>query len=54
MTQKELIDKCNEYVLDCGSDCEKACIAYYNKYKTSPFFDDVIHPERYTDEEIEV
>lgn len=56
MTNKELIDYCTgvESAL-CGRRCpyeDKECDAYFDKYKSVPFYEAKFHPERYTDEVI--
>lgn len=57
MTNKELIDYCNEFKGKCHRDCpyiHTYCDAFIDKTGlTSPFLENKFHPEVYTDEEIE-
>ena len=57
MTQKKLIDYCNSTPWHhCMNGCpyeNKECDAYGRKYNcNTPAYDNDLHPERYTDDEI--
>lgn len=54
MTQKELIDFCTSRESPVCNSCphDKECDAYLDKFRTIPFQEKKLHPERYTDEEI--
>ncbi len=54
MTQKELIDFCNEHEFCDGKYCSCwiECGRYVEKYGTAPYLEDNFSPCRYTDEEI--
>lgn len=57
VTQKELIDCCNERDFDYGYPCDECpynfgiCDAYVAKYGTAPYGEES-REDRYTDEEI--
>lgn len=57
VTQKELIDCCNERDFDYGYPCDECpynfgiCDAYVAKYGTAPYMEQS-REDRYTDEEI--
>lgn len=57
VTNKDLTDFCNDMGGLCErNDCEyyKECNAYENIYGDIPFAEDILHPDRYTDEVIVV
>lgn len=59
MTNKELIDHCNNFWGVCGycADCphEKICYVFHAKYHDTPYRCDTFYDGRYyTEEEIEV
>ena len=53
MTQRELIDYCNTWTGWCA-ECKhtNTCNKYREKYGEVPFWNEVLNPERYTEEEV--
>jgi len=55
VTNRDLIDFCNDMGLSCKTEnCEyyEECNAYESIYGDTPFTEDTLHPDRYTDEVI--
>lgn len=55
MTQKELIKACNSIggaCCDCPVSVEMLCDVYQEKYGTTPYMDEKVHPERSSADEI--